>query len=177
MADEELHKTSATDENGQRDWQSETATSGADTAHTTDVEDSDVVDDNSVTAVSDDAKDAEDTKDVADVADDEDYGVPMDKVEALLNATADRATMTPQMRRVAQRQEEDRRRVEETVKETKANPSWFVPLFCTLMIIGLIWAVVYYLTSNYPIPNIGAWNLAIAFAIIMVGFLMTMWWH
>mgnify|MGYP000659428764 CR=1 FL=1 len=46
------------------------------------------------------------------------------------------------------------------------------------MIIGLIWAVVYYLSPNgtWPIPGIGAWNLAIAFAIIMVGFIMTMWW-
>ena len=45
------------------------------------------------------------------------------------------------------------------------------------MIIGLIWAVVYYLSPNgtWPIPGIGAWNLAIAFAIIMVGFIMTMW--
>ena len=69
------------------------------------------------------------------------------------------------------------RRVEETIKGTKSNPRWFVPLFCALMIIGLIWAVVYYLTSDYPIPNIGAWNLAIAFAIIMIGFIMTMWWR
>ena len=68
-------------------------------------------------------------------------------------------------------------RVEETIKGTKSNPRWFVPLFCALMIIGLIWAVVYYLTSDYPIPNIGAWNLAIAFAIIMIGFIMTMWWR
>ena len=50
-------------------------------------------------------------------------------------------------------------------------------LFCALMIIGLIWAVTYYLSGSYPIPNIGAWNLAIAVAIIMVGFLMTMWWR
>ena len=52
-----------------------------------------------------------------------------------------------------------------------------MPLFCALMIIGLIWAVTYYLSGSYPIPNIGAWNLAIAVAIIMVGFLMTMWWR
>ena len=66
---------------------------------------------------------------------------------------------------------------EETIKGTKSNPRWFVPLFCALMIIGLIWAVTYYLSGSYPIPNIGAWNLAIAVAIIMVGFLMTMWWR
>ena len=108
---------------------------------------------------------------------DDDYGVSMDKVQAVLNATADKSEMTPQMQRMMNRQAENTRRVEETIKGTKSNPRWFVPLFCALMIIGLIWAVVYYLTSDYPIPNIGAWNLAIAFAIIMVGFIMTMWWR
>ena len=107
----------------------------------------------------------------------DEYGVSMDKVEAILNATADKSALNPQMQRMMQRQAENTKRVEETIKGTKANPGWYVPLFCTLMIIGLIWAVVYYLTTDYPIPGIGAWNLAIAFAILMVGFLMTMWWR
>ena len=91
---------------------------------------------------------------------------------AVLNATADKDSLSPQMQRMMNRQAENTRRVEETIKGTKSDPRWFVPLFCALMIIGLVWAVVYYLTSDYPIPNIGAWNLAIAFAIIMVGFIM-----
>lgn len=107
----------------------------------------------------------------------EDYGVPMDKVEAVLNATADKTMLTPQMQRMMQRQAENTKRVEESIKGTKSNPRWFVPLFCVLMIIGLVWTVVYYLTSDYPIPGIGAWNLLIAFGIIMVGFIMTMWWR
>ncbi|KAB8290129.1 cell division protein CrgA [Bifidobacterium avesanii] len=126
--------------------------------------------------VADEAKgenaDAEDN-----AANDEEYGVSMDKVEAILNATADKAALNPQMQRMMQRQAENTKRVEESIKGTKANPGWFVPLFCALMIIGLIWAVTYYLTTDYPIPGIGAWNLAIAFAILMVGFLMTMWWR
>ena len=103
--------------------------------------------------------------------------VDMDKVEAVLNATADTTAMTPQMRRMMSRQEESTKRVEESIKGTKSNPRWFVPLFCTLMVVGLIWVVAYYLTSTYPIPNIGAWNLLIGFVIIMIGFLMTMWWR
>lgn len=121
--------------------------------------------------------DVKDVTDYDDAADQEDFGVSMDKVEAVLNATVDKSALTPQMQRMIQRQAENTKRVEESIKGTKANPGWFVPLFCTLMVIGLVWAVVYYLTSNYPIPGIGAWNLAIAFAIIMVGFLMTMWWR
>ncbi|WP_427876037.1 cell division protein CrgA [Gardnerella sp. 2492-Sm] len=116
--------------------------------------------------------DAEENK-----TDDTFYGVPMDKVEAVLNATADKATLTPQMQRMMQRQAENTRRVEESIKGTKANASWFVPLFCALMIIGLLWAVVYYLNPNLPVPGIGAWNLVIALVIVMAGFVMTMWWR
>lgn len=67
---------------------------------------------------------------------DDDYGVSMDKVQAVLNATADKSEMTPQMQRMMSRQAENTRRVEETIKGTKSNPRWFVPLFCALMIIG-----------------------------------------
>lgn len=105
------------------------------------------------------------------------YDLPMDKIEALLDSKSDPKTMTPQMRRVALRQQENAKRVQESIKGTKANPRWFVPLFSTLMIIGLVWCVVYYIDGSYPIPRIGAWNLAIGFSIIMVGFLMTMGWH
>lgn len=171
MADEELHKTGANDPGSQVDWQS-----GAEDAHTAQPGD------DANTGVNADANtDAiTDTKDAAEGAaksDEEDYGIPMDKVEAVLNASIDQSAMTPQMQRMVRRQEENTRRVEETIKGTKANPTWFVPLFCILMVIGLAWAVVYYLTGSYPIPHIGAWNLAIAFAILMVGFLMTMWWR
>lgn len=105
------------------------------------------------------------------------YGVDMDQVEAVLNATADKSALSPQIQRMMQRQAENKRRVEESIKGTKANAAWFVPLFCTLMIVGLFWAVIYYLNPSYPIPGIGPWNLAIAFVITMIGFLMTMAWR
>lgn len=128
------------------------------------------------TSASLDADILEESDQVADEADNAN-NIPMDKLEAVLNSTVDKSDMTPQMRRMLQRQQDNTRRVEETIKGTKANPRWFVPLFCALMIIGLIWAVVFYLSYNYPIPGIGQWNLAIAFAFIMVGFIMTMWWR
>ena len=114
-----------------------------------------------------------------DGANGDDYGIPMDEVEAVLNATADKSSMTPQMQRMMKRQAENTKRVEESIKSTKSNPRWFVPLFCAFMIIGLIWCVVYYLSpsGSWPIPNIGAWNLGIGFALIMIGFLMTMGWR
>ena len=159
MADEELHETTADDQN---DLQST-----GDTA---------AVEEGSET-VQDAAEETTVESASTDSDDDDDLDIPMDRVEAVLNATVDKDALTPQMQRMMNRQAENTRRVEETIKGTKSNPRWFVPLFCALMIIGLVWAVVYYLTSDYPIPNIGAWNLAIAFAIIMVGFIMTMWWR
>lgn len=153
MADEELHET---DSNDQKDWQGETSSE----------------------ATTDDAAKSENAADET-AAEDENYGVDMEKVEAVLNATADKATLTPQMQRMMSRQAENTKRVEETIKGTKSNPRWFVLVFCALMIIGLIWCVVYYLSpsGSWPIPNIGAWNLAIGFALIMIGFLMTMGWR
>ena len=159
MADEELHETTADDQN---DLQSTNDTAAVEEGNKTVQDDAD---ETTVESASADSNDADD------------LDIPMDRVEAVLNATADKDSLSPQMQRMMHRQAEHTRRVEETIKGTKSNPRWFVPLFCALMIIGLVWAVVYYLTSDYPIPNIGAWNLAIAFAIIMVGFIMTMWWR
>ena len=159
MADEELHETTADDQN---DLQSTDDTAAVEESNET---------------VQDAAEETTVESASTDSDDDDDLDIPMDRVEAVLNATVDKDALTPQMQRMMNRQAENTRRVEETIKGTKSNPRWFVPLFCALMIIGLIWAVVYYLTSDYPIPNIGAWNLAIAFAIIMVGFIMTMWWR
>ena len=129
----------------------------------------------------DQAVDEAKTADTGEDAEDEEYGLSMDKVEAVLNQNVDKKHMTPQMRRIVQRQEENTRRVEDTIKSTKANPRWFVPLFVTLMLVGLIWIVVYYISSTmgkvFPIPGIGNWNLAVGFGILLIGFLMTMWWH
>ncbi len=178
MADEEQYETTA---DGQNDPQVVDDTAAADeTVETTEVvEDVKAVETSSEETAEEEAESEEsaESKESEEEDGDDGLGIPMDRVEAVLNATADKSSLTPQMQRMMNRQAENTRRVEETIKGTKSNPRWFVPLFCTLMIIGLIWAVVYYLSSDYPIPNIGAWNLAIAFAIIMVGFIMTMWWR
>ncbi|MDE9364411.1 cell division protein CrgA [Luteipulveratus sp. YIM 133132] len=47
-----------------------------------------------------------------------------------------------------------------------------------LMVVGLIWIVVFYLANGKaPIPGISYGNLAIGFALIMVGFAMTTRWR
>ena len=58
------------------------------------------------------------------------------------------------------------------------NPRWYAPLMVALMVAGLVWIVVFYITQQqYPIPGLNLWNLGIGFAIAMVGFLMTTRWR
>ena len=60
----------------------------------------------------------------------------------------------------------------------KVNPPWFVPVMLGLMLVGLAWIVVTYLSqSQYPIPGIEKWNLAIGAALIVSGFAMTTRWR
>jgi hypothetical protein len=60
----------------------------------------------------------------------------------------------------------------------KPNARWFLPVMLTLLLIGLAWIVVFYITQiRYPIPGIGYWNLGIGFGILLVGFGMTTRWR
>ena len=59
--------------------------------------------------------------------------------------------------------------------EKVGNPAWLVPVMLGLMVTGLIWIVVYYLTG-FPIRPIHAWNLAIGFGMIIAGFVLTTRW-
>jgi len=50
-----------------------------------------------------------------------------------------------------------------------------------LMVLGLVWIVVFYITASttstgFPIPDIGNWNLLIGLGFIFVGFLLTTFW-
>ncbi|MEO9246938.1 cell division protein CrgA [Citricoccus nitrophenolicus] len=57
-------------------------------------------------------------------------------------------------------------------------PTWYKAIMFGLMIVGLIWIVVYYLTMGVaPIPQAGGWNIGIGFGIACVGFLMTTRWR
>ena len=161
MADEELHETTADDQN---DLQSTDDTAAVEESNET-VQDA--AEETTVDSTSDESADSDD---------DDDHDIPMDRVEAVLNATADKDSLSPQMQRMMNRQAENTRRVEEPSRHQVQS---------TLVRAAVLrtddhrsdLGVVYYLTSDYPIPNIGAWNLAIAFAIIMIGFIMTMWWR
>ncbi|MCM3694959.1 cell division protein CrgA [Microbacterium oleivorans] len=76
------------------------------------------------------------------------------------------------------RGDKDDDRLVQTEGEAAPNPVWFKPIMLGLMLIGLIWIIVFYLSGQaFPIPDIGPWNLAIGFGIAFIGFLMTTRWR
>ncbi|GAB3528737.1 cell division protein CrgA [Arthrobacter sp. H14] len=63
-------------------------------------------------------------------------------------------------------------------REPGPNPVWFKPVMFGLMLLGLVWILVFYITEAlWPIPGIGAWNITIGFGIAIAGFLMTTRWR
>ena len=68
-------------------------------------------------------------------------------------------------------------------KEPKPNPTWWVPTMVTLLVVGLLWVVVTYLTQFvYPLPFLaplagGNGNLIFGFVLIIAGFMMTLRWR
>ena len=104
--------------------------------------------------------------------------VPAGDEDAAAKKAANRAAAKEE--KAARRKEEDREREEKRVAKMvdAPSPGWWVPTLCTLMIVGLFWLVVYYLTGEkYPIPGIGLGNMAIGFVLILAGFGMTTRWR
>jgi hypothetical protein len=62
------------------------------------------------------------------------------------------------------------------------NPSWYAPVMLSFLVLGLVWIIVYYVSSaQFPLGsgtpfNIQNWNIAVGFGIAMVGFIMTTRW-
>ena len=62
--------------------------------------------------------------------------------------------------------------------ERRPSPRWWAPVMLTLMVLGLAWIVIFYISqTSYPIPKIGNWNLAIGFGLLLAGFGMTTRWR
>ena len=59
------------------------------------------------------------------------------------------------------------------------SPRWYVALMVTLMLLGLLWIVVYYVAGD-RIPfmvSLGAWNFAIGFGAMVAGLILSMRWR
>lgn len=68
--------------------------------------------------------------------------------------------------------------VSKAASAPKPNPVWYKPVMFGLMIIGLLWIIVFYISeSRFPIPALGAGNILVGFGVAIVGFLMTTRWR
>jgi hypothetical protein len=58
------------------------------------------------------------------------------------------------------------------------NPVWFKPIMFGLMLLGLTWIIVFYVSQGtLPVQQIGQWNILVGFGILFAGFLMTTRWR
>lgn len=59
----------------------------------------------------------------------------------------------------------------------KESPRWLAPAMIAAFLIGLLWIVIFYVSSTqYPLPDLGAWNMVVGFGFVTVGFgLATRW--
>ncbi len=67
-------------------------------------------------------------------------------------------------------------------EEQGENPTWYKVTMFGLMIVGLLWILVFYISSaQYPLGiaafvDLSNWNILIGFGIAMIGFVMTTKW-
>lgn len=64
-------------------------------------------------------------------------------------------------------------------RKNAPNPVWFKPVMFGFMLLGLIWIVLFYVTSStmqLPVPALGQANIFVGFGFVLIGFLMTPWW-
>ena len=62
--------------------------------------------------------------------------------------------------------------------KSKVSPPWLVPTMLGLLLVGLAWIALYYVTGGkLPISALGAWNLAVGFALIIGGVALSTKWR
>jgi hypothetical protein len=59
------------------------------------------------------------------------------------------------------------------------SPSWYPIVMVVVLVVGLAWIAVYYIAGDKVpvIEDIGAWNFAVAFGIMLVGLIMAVRWR
>jgi Cell division protein CrgA len=61
----------------------------------------------------------------------------------------------------------------------KVSPTWVGPAIVALLVVGLGWIVVYYVTEN-GVPGmsaLGSWNLVIGFGLVIGGLILATRWR
>ncbi|HEV7957615.1 MAG: cell division protein CrgA [Microbacteriaceae bacterium] len=69
-------------------------------------------------------------------------------------------------------------RPEKRAGDDAPNPVWFKPIMFGLMLVGLAWIIVFYVSgTTLPIQQLGDGNILVGFGILFLGFLMTTRWR
>ena len=61
----------------------------------------------------------------------------------------------------------------------RPSPRWYPIVMAAILVLGLAWIVVYYLAGN-SVPlmqDLGAWNFAVGFGLMVIGLGMAVRWH
>lgn len=69
------------------------------------------------------------------------------------------------------------------VRAMSPSPTWYPVVMAAVLVIGLAYLVVYYLTSSGTDPHIPvmatlhAWNFAVGFGVMLLGLIMAVRWR
>ena len=65
-----------------------------------------------------------------------------------------------------------------SAKKKPPSPRWFGVIVLGLMLVGVAWLVVYYVTQGeLPVRDLQAWNVVVGFAFIASGFALATQWR
>lgn len=66
-----------------------------------------------------------------------------------------------------------------TSKGLAPSPAWYPIVMVVVLVLGLAWIAVYYIAGDKVplIQDIGAWNFAVAFGIMLIGLVMAVRWR
>ena len=68
-------------------------------------------------------------------------------------------------------------------KALAPSPTWYPIVMAVVLLLGLAYLVVYYLTNSGTSPKVpvmsdlGAWNFAVGFGVMMLGLVMAVRWR
>jgi hypothetical protein len=70
-----------------------------------------------------------------------------------------------------------------TSRQLAPSPTWYPIVMATVLVLGLAYMVVYYLTSSGTDPHVpimaslDAWNFAVGFGVMLLGLVMAVRWR
>jgi hypothetical protein len=81
-------------------------------------------------------------------------------------------------KKVQEQHAHDQELVDLTPQGPLESPKWLAPTMVGSFLVGLLWIVTFYVSqTQYPIPNIGAWNMLVGFTFIAFGFSLATKWR